>query len=162
VIWAGGRRDPLTAFDEWSKLLFAKVHDERNTATGSPRAFQVGTQETIAAVANRVHGIFGLACRQDRTIFPEGTRINLPDSKVADVVRTLEEVSFTRTDIDSIGKAFEQFFGAVFRGSLDNTSRCVNLPVSASEYSIFPRMIMYSTRRPEVRILARGASTDVA
>ncbi len=118
VIWAGGRRDPLTAFDEWSKLLFAKVHDERNTATGSPRAFQVGTQETIAAVANRVHGIFGLACRQDRTIFPEGTRINLPDSKVADVVRTLEEVSFTRTDIDSIGKAFEQFFGAVFRGEL--------------------------------------------
>lgn len=118
TIWAGGRRDPLTAFDEWSKLLFAKVHDERNTATGAPRSFQVGTRETTAAVANRIHSLFGLACRQDRTIFPEGTRLNLPDTKIADVVRTLEEVSFTRTDIDSIGKAFEQFFGAVFRGEL--------------------------------------------
>jgi type I restriction enzyme M protein len=118
IIWAGGRRDPLTAFDEWSKLLFAKVYDERYTATGTPRAFQVGTRETTAAVANRVHNLFGLACKQDRTIFPEGTRINLPDGKVADVVRTLEELSFIRTDIDSIGKAFEQFFGAVFRGEL--------------------------------------------
>ena len=118
IIWAGGRRDPLTAFDEWSKLLFAKVHDERYTATGSARAFQVGTRETTAAVANRVHSLFSLACKQDRTIFPEGTRINLPDTKIADVVRTLEEVSFTRTDIDSIGKAFEEFFGAVFRGEL--------------------------------------------
>lgn len=118
TIWAGGRRDPLTAFDEWSKLLFAKVHDERNTATSAPRSFQVGTRETTAAVANRIHGLFGLACRQDRTIFPEGTRINLPDTKIADVVRMLEDVSFTRTDIDSIGKAFEQFFGAVFRGEL--------------------------------------------
>src|SRR5262249_49248455 len=81
IIWAGGRRDPLTAFDEWSKLLFSKVHDERGTPTGSPRAFQFGTRETTAAVANRVHGLFNLACRQDRTIFPEGTRINLPDSK---------------------------------------------------------------------------------
>ena len=33
IIWAGGRRDPLMAFDEWSKLLFAKVIDERTTQT---------------------------------------------------------------------------------------------------------------------------------
>ena len=118
IIWAGGRRDPLTAFDEWSKLLFAKVYDERYTATGTPRSFQFGTRETTAAVANRVHSVFSVACKQDRTLFPEGTRINLPDTKIVDVVRTLEEVSLIRTDIDSIGKAFEQFFGAVFRGEL--------------------------------------------
>ena len=43
IIWAGGKRDPLYAFDEWSKLLFAKVVDERNTPTGEPRGFQIGT-----------------------------------------------------------------------------------------------------------------------
>ena len=44
IIWAGGRRDPLLAFDEWSKLLFAKVMDERTTPTGSARRFQFGAR----------------------------------------------------------------------------------------------------------------------
>lgn len=118
IIWAGGKRDPLTAFDEWSKLLFAKVIDERTTPSGQPRRFQVGTNETTAAIANRIHSLFTQACREDRTIFSNGARINLPDTKIAEVIHTLQDVSFTRTDIDSIGRAFEQFFGAVFRGEL--------------------------------------------
>ena len=118
LIWAGGRRDPLTAFDEWSKLLFAKVIDERTTQTGEPRRFQVGTHETMATVATRIHLLFAQACLSDPTIFPSETRINLPDAKVMDVVRVLQGVAFTRTDVDSIGKAFEQFFGSIFRGGL--------------------------------------------
>ena len=118
LIWAGGRRDPLTAFDEWSKLLFAKVIDERTTPTGEPRRFQIGTNETIATVATRVHSLFAQACQSDPSIFPSETRINLPDAKVSDVVRSLQEVAFTRTEVDSIGKAFEQFFGSIFRGGL--------------------------------------------
>lgn len=118
VIWAGGRRDPLTAFDEWSKLLFAKVIDERRTPTGEAREFQVGAGETTAAVANRVHRLFAQGCRDDPSIFPTGTRINLPDKKIFDVVQIIEEVSFVRTDVDSIGRAFEDFFGSVFRGEL--------------------------------------------
>ena len=118
LIWAGGRRDPLTAFDEWSKLLFAKVMDERTTPTGQPRRFQFGARETTAAVANRIHSLFTQGCRTDPTIFPADTRINLPDAKIADVVRVLQEISFTRTDVDSIGAAFEEFFGSVFRGEL--------------------------------------------
>lgn len=118
LIWAGGRRDPLTAFDEWSKLLFAKVVDERLTPSGAPRRFQVGTNETTATVATRIHSLFQQACRDDATVFPAGTRINLADSKVVDVVRVLQNVSFTRTDIDSIGRAFEEFFGSIFRGGL--------------------------------------------
>lgn len=39
LLWAGGRRDPLKAFDEWSKLLFAKIYDERHTPNGQPRKF---------------------------------------------------------------------------------------------------------------------------
>ena len=118
LIWAGGRRDPLMAFDEWSKLLFAKVVDERTTQTGEPRRFQIGTNETTATVATRIHSLFAQACLSDTTIFPTETRISLPDSKVADVVNILQRVAFTRTDVDSIGKAFEQFFGSIFRGGL--------------------------------------------
>lgn len=118
LIWAGGRRDPLRAFDEWSKLLFAKVHDERWTQTGEPRAFQVGTNETSAAVANRVHRLFKSAITADPDIFLPSTRIELPERKIMDVVRTLQAISFVDTDVDNIGAAFEDFFGSVFRGEL--------------------------------------------
>jgi type I restriction enzyme M protein len=118
IIWAGGRRDPLLAFDEWSKLLFAKVIDERTTPTGQPRRFQVGTRETTAAVANRIHALFSEAKRVDAAIFPPGIGINLPETKIAQVVETLQAISFTRTEVDTIGRAFEEFFGSVFRGEL--------------------------------------------
>lgn len=118
AIWAGGRRDPLTAFEEWSKLLFAKVIDERTTINGQPRKFQRGTNETDAAIANRVHELFREACRNDPAIFPVTTRIQLPDQKVAVVVEILQSISFDRTDVDSIGAAFEHFFGSIFRGEL--------------------------------------------
>ena len=118
AIWAGGRRDPLKAFDEWSKILFAKVTDERTTATGEPRRFQVGTNETTAAVASRIHRLFEESAKQDPTIFTSDVHIDLPDPKIYDVVTIVQAISFTRTDIDSVGTAFENFFGSVFRGEL--------------------------------------------
>ena len=118
AIWSGGKRDPMKSFDEWSKLLFAKVVDERTTPDGKPRRFQVGANETVASVANRIHALFDEASRTDPTIFTTESSIDLPDNKIAEVVRILQELSYTRTDIDSIGKAFEQFFGSVFRGGL--------------------------------------------
>jgi type I restriction enzyme M protein len=118
IIWSGGKRDPLFAFDEWSKILFAKVIDERNTPTGTPRQFQIGTNETVAAVATRVHGLFAQGCQDDPTIFPNGTRINLPDKKVYDVVAALQDIALMGTDVDSVGGAFENFFGSIFRGEL--------------------------------------------
>lgn len=118
IIWSGGKRDPLTAFDEWSKLLFAKVIDERTTPTGQPRRFQVGSNETTASVANRLHQLFGDSCNEDPSIFPDGIRINLPDRKIFEIVDSLQAISFTGTDVDNIGVAFESFFGSVFRGEL--------------------------------------------
>ena len=118
AIWAGGRRDPLKAFDEWSKILFAKVTDERSTVTGEPRRFQIGTNETTAAVASRIHKLFQEGARRDSSIFHNEARIELPDAKIYDVVAIVQPISFTRTDIDSVGRAFEDFFGSVFRGEL--------------------------------------------
>ena len=118
IIWAGGKRDPLTAFDQWSKLLFAKVEDERTTPNNEPRGFQVGSKDTTATVATRVHSLFEQACKNDRTIFPDGIKIDLSDGKIQEVVKVLQNVSITDASADSIGAAFERFFGSVFRGEL--------------------------------------------
>ena len=118
IIWSGGKRDPLTAFDEWSKLLFAKVADERTTQTGKARRFQAGRGETTASVANRIHRLFLEAAGSDPTIFADDVRIDLPDRKIYEIVRALQAVSFTATDVDHVGVAFESFFGSVFRGEL--------------------------------------------
>lgn len=118
IIWAGGKRDPLTAFDEWSKLLFAKALDEKSTPTGSPRAFQIGTQETPTVVANRIHKLFAQGIKDDPSIFPSGKAIDLDDSKIAEVVGAIQDISLMHTDVDTIGAAFENFFGGIFRGQL--------------------------------------------
>ena len=116
IIWAGGKRDPLTAFDEWSKLLFAKIHDERHTATGEPRGFQVGRREEDVSTGNRIRSLYSEAQGEDPTVFSEP--LNVSDDKIAQVVRTIEPIAFTRMDIDALGNAFEGFFGSVFRGEL--------------------------------------------
>ena len=118
IIWSGGKRDPLTSFDEWSKILFAKVRDERSTPNGNKRRFQIGTNESITVVANRVHSLFKEACERDKSIFNSNTRINLNDKKIYDIVELIQEISFVSTDVDNIGRAFENFFGSVFRGEL--------------------------------------------
>ena len=116
LIWAGGRRDPLTAFDEWCKLLFAKLHDERHTQDGWPRKFQIAKTESDLQTANRVRRLYEDARQRDPSIFTEP--IALPDEKIAEVVRTLQQVSFTATEVDTLGTAFETFFGQIFRGAL--------------------------------------------
>ena len=69
-------------------------------------------------MATRIRSLFKEGSRIDPSIFSQEARIDLPDSKVFDVVGIIQEVSFTRSDIDSIGRAFENFFGSVFRGEL--------------------------------------------
>lgn len=117
AIWAGGKRDPLTAFDEWSKLLFAKIWDERHTPNGEPRHFQISPNETIAQTASRIRERFREARREDPSIFSDD-RINLPDEKIVEVVEIIQDIGFTHCDIDALGMAFEHFFSTVFRGDL--------------------------------------------
>lgn len=117
MIWAGGKRDPLKSFDEWSKLLFAKIYDERRTPNGKPREFQVGTRETATEVANRVRSLYQQARRSDPSVFTD-ENIDLPDDKIRDVVQVIQGVGLTRMSVDGLGHAFEQFFGAIFRGGL--------------------------------------------
>lgn len=117
AIWAGGKRDPLTAFDEWSKLLFAKIWDERHTPNNEPRHFQISPVETPVQAASRIRERFREARRGDPTIFTDD-RINLPDEKIVEVVEIIQDIGFTLCNIDALGTAFEHFFSAIFRGEL--------------------------------------------
>lgn len=117
TIWAGGKRDPLKSFDEWSKLLFAKVYDERHTPNGSPREFQWGVGETATQVARRIQRLYRQAREEDPTIF-SAPEISLPDEKIAEVVKEIQHIGISHMTIDALGQAFEQFFGSIFRGDL--------------------------------------------
>ena len=113
-IWSGGRRDPFSAFDEWCKIFFAKIYDEQHTPTGSPRRFQIGRREPDVSVANRIRSLYADACLRDASVFRSD--LQLPDNKIVQVVRAMEDIAFTQTDMDSLGAAFERFFGSAFRG----------------------------------------------
>ena len=144
TIWAGGKRDPLRAFDEWCKLLFAKIHDERTTKNAAPRRFQVGSGESPSRIGTRVRELYGAAIKADPSIF--STAISLPDHKIGEVVSIIEDIGFTISDLDTLGVAFEAFFGSIFRGGLGQyfTRReiarftCAMLQPSAEDVAIDP------------------------
>ena len=59
TLWEGGKRNPAEAFDEMSKLMFCKIHDERFlTIKGNHYAFQIGTHETFTEAVKRVKKIY--------------------------------------------------------------------------------------------------------
>ncbi len=115
-LWSGGRLSPTEAFDEMSKLIFAKLYDELRTPNGKPYKYQWGTNETDIIVANRIIACYEEARRNDTGVFTED--ILSEPHKIASVVKRLQHVSLDRTDPDAKGRAFEQFLGEVFRGNL--------------------------------------------
>ncbi len=115
-LWSGGRLDPTEAFDEMSKLMFAKLYDERQTPNGEAYGLQWGERETEFMVAQRVLTQYQKACEDDPGLFADN--IVSEPQKISAVVRLLQHVSLDRTDPDAKGRAFEQFLGEVFRGRL--------------------------------------------
>jgi len=116
ILWSGGKLDPATAFDEMSKLLFAKIQDERSTPNGKFYKFQVGHNENEVIVAQRCISLYDEARSIDPYVFRE--RITVSDEKIKAVAEVLQEISLTETDLDAKGQAFEKFLGVVFRGGL--------------------------------------------
>jgi type I restriction enzyme M protein len=114
AIWEGGKRDPAMAFDEMSKLMFAKIYDERFTKDGEPYQFQIGIQEDEDIVGERVKRRYREVQDKEPMVFKDP--INVPNNIIFSVVDCLQEISMSQTDLDSKGTAFESFLGKVFRG----------------------------------------------
>jgi len=114
TIWQGGKEDPATAFDEFSKLLMAKIYDERFTPTSAEYQFQIKDGEGPAAVARKVRKMYLKVKEKNPDVFK--VNIKLPAPQIYDIVRTLQGVSLRSTDLDIKGRAFEKFLGKIFRG----------------------------------------------
>lgn len=120
ALWDGGKLHPSQAFDEFDKLIFCKVWDEKNTKKGQPYTFQItgGTSDdeakNLAKLKKDIDGLYDMGKVKDPQVFNKP--IDLEPEKIKTVVEYLQGINFLETDLDSKGKAFETFLGTYFRG----------------------------------------------
>lgn len=115
TLWDGGQLNPLEAFDELSKLIFAKISDElHGRKTGEPYDFQIKSNEQPEVTFARISAIYAKGLDRDEEVFKEP--IKLTARKLVSVVKHLEAVNLNKTDLDSKGVAFESFMQDFFVG----------------------------------------------
>ncbi len=112
--------DPAKAFDELSKVLFAKMYEEKYN-----KDFNRFTLETFNATlknlnVNIVQKQFEEIqnIKEFKGLFPEKTKIELQDRTIKDIVTIFEKYDLTLTNYDVKGEAFEYFLGDTFTGGL--------------------------------------------
>lgn len=115
TLWAGGKRSPTTAFDEFAKIIFVKIRDEKKgRRAGEPYDFQIKTHEPAENVYQRINGIYLEAKERDPEVFKESLRVE--PEELYTVVEHLQGISLNKTDLDTKGVAFEQFMEDFFKG----------------------------------------------
>ena len=107
------------AFFELLKVIFCKIHDERNF--GKPLEFYATAKEKASndgrlTVVNRLGKIFERVKARYPAIFDASDTIKLQARSLSYVVGELQRYSFLDTDIDVKGKAYEELVGANLRG----------------------------------------------
>ena len=116
TLWEGGRRSPIAAFGEFSKLVFIKHRDEKDLdrRDGEPYAFQRREGETAEQLAARIDGLYDKEQQLEPDVFTD--RIAVEPPIMAQCVEHLEGISLDRTELDTKGVAFEEFMGSFFKG----------------------------------------------
>jgi len=115
TLWGGGRLSPPMAFGELCKLLFVKIQDEKTPRkSGQPYEFQIKTHEPSRNLAVRIKAIYEAAKKKDPQVFTDNIRID--DATLRTLVSHMEGISFSDTDLDTKGVAFEQFMDGFFKG----------------------------------------------
>jgi len=107
------------AFFELLKVIFCKIHDERNFP--NPLEFYATAREKTSndgrlTVVNRINKIFDAVKKQYPAIFDANDQIKLQPRSLAYIVGELQRYSFLSTNIDVKGKAYEELVGANLRG----------------------------------------------
>ena len=120
ALWGGGELNPSDAFDEFDKLVFCKIWDERKERDdGAPYDFQIIAEDTMEqtneALLSRLKGLYAEGRKQAPEVFKDDIRLSA--AKVRTVVSYLEDISLSETDLDSKGRAFETFMTSFFRGN---------------------------------------------
>ena len=117
---------PESALDEVNKLIFCKLFDEkRPVKAGTPYLFQIyetegegdkAEQKALDDLEDRIQKLYKEGSDFDPNIFQD--MIRLPKEKLKTLVKYLEGVNLSDTDLDSKGKAFETFASETFRGHM--------------------------------------------
>lgn len=116
--------DPTKAFDELSKVLFAKMYEEREVADGR-RSVNRFTLEKVREMREQgveiIQTLWHDTTSSDRyrEVFSDHEAegdIALPPEAIDKIVGLLEHKSLGLTDLDVKGVAFEEFLSATYRG----------------------------------------------
>ena len=116
--------DPTLAFDELSKVLFAKMFEEREYAEGR-RPSNRFTLEAVRAMREQgveiIQSLWTETVGSDRyrEVFADeqtSSEIALPPAAIDKIVEMLEDKSLGLTDMDVKGVAFEEFLSTTYRG----------------------------------------------
>lgn len=115
ALWGGGKRNEIEALDEFNKLIFCKLWDEKEPRKkGIPYDFQEFTGESPEFLLNRIRALYNKGKEKDPEVFRDDIR--LPAEELKTIVGYLAEIYLGKTDLDSKGRAFEKFVGSNFRG----------------------------------------------
>lgn len=115
TLWEGGKRSPIEAFDEFCKIVFIKVQDEkRHAKVGEPYSFQRKTDETNDQLRSRLVALYASEQRRDPEVFEDSLKVAA--APLATLVEHIEAISLSKTDLDTKGMAFEAFMGGFFKG----------------------------------------------
>lgn len=112
--------DPIQAFDELSKILFAKMYEEQYNKSSNRFTSEIYEKTLKELNVNIVQQQFSeiQKIKGFRDLFPENTTIKLKDRTIKDIVAIFESYDLTLTNFDVKGEAFEYFLGDTFTGGL--------------------------------------------
>jgi len=102
----------MEAFDEFSKILFAKLQDEMEVKQGAKEKHQFCSEfgESSENVAQKIFMLFKTANDRHREVFEEpNERISLRSATILKVVNLLSAYSLVDTSIDVKGATYEAF-----------------------------------------------------
>ena len=119
IIYANEGLQKQSAFFEFLKIIFCKIHDEKELlepiefyTTSKERNYKDGQ----ASVYKRISKIFEDVKKRHGQIFDKNDEIKLLPRTVAYLVAELQKYALLTTNIDIKGKAYEEIVGANLRG----------------------------------------------
>ena len=119
IIYVNEGLQKQPAFFEFLKIIFCKIHDERNLlepieffSTSKERNYKDGQ----ASVYKRISKIFEEVKKRHGQIFDKNDQIKLHPRTVTYLVAELQKYALLTTNIDIKGKAYEEIVGANLRG----------------------------------------------
>lgn len=116
--------DPTRAFDELSKVLFAKMFEEREVEDGNRQTNRF-TIESVREMRKQGVEIIQLIWKETvgsdryKEVFADeetSQEIALPPEAIDKIVELLQDKSLGLTDMDVKGVAFEEFLSSTYRG----------------------------------------------